>query len=58
VRDSQGAVRYLDHGNLPFTDDIIAFHKEKIAQKEKAMEKKLDYRSIVQDISSIAHGRV
>ena len=47
VRDQQGAVRYIDHGNLPFTPEIIEFHKEKIAEREKAIGKKLDYQTIV-----------
>ena len=35
VRDAQGAVRYLDHGNLPFSKEIINFHKEKIVKGQK-----------------------
>jgi methylaspartate mutase epsilon subunit len=58
VRDNQGAVRYIDHGNLPFTREIIDFHREKIAEREKAHGKKLDYQTIVEDISSIARGEL
>ena len=31
VRDNEGVVRYMDHGNLLFTEVIVAFHMEKIA---------------------------
>jgi len=41
VRDAEGAVRYLSHGNLPFTKEILEFHKEKIAEREKAQGKKV-----------------
>lgn len=58
VRDVQGAVRYINHGNLPFTREIIDFHKKKIEEREKAEGKKLGYQTIVNDISSIARGEV
>ena len=56
VRDRQGMVRYIDHGNLPFTKEIIAFHKEKIAEREKTGGRKADYQTIVDDLSSISKG--
>jgi methylaspartate mutase epsilon subunit len=56
VRDKQGMVRYLDHGNLPFNHEIIAYHKEKIAEREKAAGRKADYQTIVDDLSSISKG--
>ena len=56
VRDNEGAVRYLKHGNLPFTEEIIAFNKEKIAQREKAKGRPVDYGSVVQDLFSISKG--
>lgn len=58
VRDRQGAVRYIDHGNLPFTSEIVDFHRAKIAEREKEIGKKLDYQTIVDDISSIARGEI
>ena len=56
VRDKQGMVRYIDCGNLPFNHEIIAFHKEKIAEREKASGRKADYQTIVDDLSSISNG--
>jgi len=56
VRDNEGAVRYLDHGNLPFTKEIVDFHRGKIAEREKARGKKVDYESIVDDLFSISRG--
>ena len=36
-----GAIRYLDHGNLPLTAEIIVeFHKEKVAERERIAGKK------------------
>jgi methylaspartate mutase epsilon subunit len=56
VRDAEGAVRYLSHGNLPFTKEILEFHKEKIAEREKSQGKKVDYDTVVSDIAAISRG--
>ena len=56
IRDKQGMVRYIDCGNLPFNHEIIAFHKEKIAEREKTEGRKLDYQTIIDDLSSISKG--
>jgi methylaspartate mutase epsilon subunit len=49
-------VRYLSHGNLPFTKEILEFHKEKIAEREKAQGKKVDYDTVVSDIVAMSRG--
>jgi methylaspartate mutase epsilon subunit len=56
VRDAEGAVRYLHHGNLPFTKEIVEFHEEKIAEREKAQGKKVDYDTVVSDIVAMSRG--
>jgi len=56
ARDSEGAVRYMECGNLPFTDDIIEFHREKIALRAKKLGHDLDYDTIADDISAISAG--
>jgi methylaspartate mutase epsilon subunit len=56
VKDSQGAARYLDHGNLPFGNEILEFHREKIAEREKLIGRKVDYEALVNDITAIGNG--
>jgi methylaspartate mutase epsilon subunit len=58
VRDRQGMVRYFDSGNLPFTKEIIKFHKEKVAERGKAAGKKPNYQTVINDLSSISKGRL
>jgi methylaspartate mutase epsilon subunit len=53
ARDNEGAMRYLDHGNLPFTQEIIEFHRQKLAEREKAQGRKIDYKNVVDDLMSI-----
>ncbi|HVN97710.1 MAG TPA: methylaspartate mutase subunit E [Syntrophorhabdaceae bacterium] len=56
IKDAQGAVRYFDTGNLPFTPEIIRFHKEKIAERERIKNKKLDYETLVNDLMAVSKG--
>jgi methylaspartate mutase epsilon subunit len=56
VRDAEGSVRFLNHGNLPFSRDIVEFHKEKIAEREKLQGRKVDYDTVVSDIMAINKG--
>ena len=56
ARDDKGAIRYLDHGNLPFNKDIIGFHREKMAKREKMQGRKADYQTVVEDLAAISKG--
>jgi methylaspartate mutase epsilon subunit len=56
IKDSDGALRYLNHGNLPFTAEILEFHKGKIAEREIKKGKKLDYETLVSDLLAVSKG--
>lgn len=56
VKDSEGAMRYFDTGNLPFTKEIIDYHKEKIARREKVQGIKVGFDTIISDIYSVSKG--
>ncbi len=56
IKDSAGALRYLNHGNLPFPREILEFHREKIAEREKKKGKKLDYETLVSDLMAVSKG--
>jgi methylaspartate mutase epsilon subunit len=56
VKDAHGAARYMDCGNLPFSQEILDFHREKIAQREEKIRRKVDYEVLVKDITSIGDG--
>jgi methylaspartate mutase epsilon subunit len=36
AKDSQGAVRFIDSGDLPFDNDIKEYHKEKLSLEQKS----------------------
>jgi methylaspartate mutase epsilon subunit len=56
ARDNEGAMRYLDVGNLPFTREIIEFHQQKLSERAKAQSRKIDYKNVIDDLMSIAQG--
>ena len=35
VRDNEGAIRYLDHGDIPLPREVAEFHRQRIAQSDK-----------------------
>lgn len=56
VRDARGAVRFLRTGNLPFSKEIKDFHREKIAERAKLINKEPDYDTMIGDLLSISRG--
>jgi methylaspartate mutase epsilon subunit len=58
VRDLSGACRYLDFGNLAIPEEAKAYHREKIADRERAQKKKLDYHTVVEEFWTFSKGRL
>jgi len=58
IRDNNGACRYLDFGNLPFTEEIKEFHREKVAEREEAEGRKMDLRVVIEDFWAFSKGRI
>ena len=56
VKDSEGAIRYFNTGNLPFSKEIVDYHKDKIAQREKSKGIKVGYDTIVSDLYAVSKG--
>lgn len=56
VKDSAGAIRYYNIGNLPFTREIVDYNKEKIAEREKRLGKRINYETILHDLLAVSKG--
>ena len=56
VKDSEGAIRYLITGNLPFSQEIVDYHREKIAEREKKQGIKVGYDTLVGDLYAVSKG--
>jgi methylaspartate mutase epsilon subunit len=54
----RGACRYLDFGNLAIPDETKEFHRERIAERERAQGKKLDYHTVVEEFWTFSKGKL
>ena len=56
IRDASKAVRYFETGDLPFTKDIVDFNKQKVAEREKLLGKKVTFDTVVEDMLTLSQG--
>ena len=57
-RDNDGAVRILNVGNLPFTQELKDFHASKIDERAKFEKRKASFQMVIDDVYSIGKGRL
>jgi methylaspartate mutase epsilon subunit len=58
AKDSTGAVRYVEFGNLPMPDEVKDFHRRKLASREKSEQRKIDYTVMVKDLWAFSKGEL
>ncbi len=58
ARDDDGAVRFFNFGNLPFSPDLKAFHQDKIALRAKAEGREASFQMVIDDVYAISKGRL
>ena len=56
ARDNTGAVRLLDCGNLPFSDEVKDFHRERMEERGKYEKRPASFQMVVDDIYAIGKG--
>ena len=56
VKDANGAVRFLDFGNMPFNKEIKDFHRQKLAERGKLLGRQPDYDTVVADMLALSRG--
>lgn len=56
ARDTMGAVRLLDFGNIPFDERIKEFHRERIAQRGQDEGRDPSFQMVIDDIYAIGKG--
>ncbi|MGM9641271.1 MAG: methylaspartate mutase subunit E [Faecousia sp.] len=57
-RDNEGAVRILNTGNLPFTQELKDFHASKINERAVAEKRKASFQMVIDDVYAIGKGRL
>lgn len=58
ARDNDGAVRFLDCGNLPFSQDLKDFHRTKMEQRAKVEGRDVNFQMVIDDIYAVGQGRL
>ncbi len=58
ARDNTGAVRILNVGNLPFTNDLKKFHAEKLAERAAVEKRDVSFQMVIDDVYAIGKGRL
>ena len=56
ARDNECALRWLDCGDLPFTKEIMGFHKGKLAERKNKLGQEVDFDIIAADITAMSEG--
>ena len=57
-RDNDGAVRILNVGNLPFTQELKDYHAAKINERAVAEKRKASFQMVIDDVYAIGKGRL
>ena len=58
ARDNDGAVRIFNMGSLPFSDDLVQFHQDKIAERAMIEKREPSFQMVIDDIYAISKGRL
>lgn len=58
ARDNTGAVRYLNFGNIPFTDEIKQINTFKLSERGLAEGRPVSFAMTVDDIYAVGRGRL
>ncbi|AZR73397.1 methylaspartate mutase subunit E [Anoxybacter fermentans] len=56
ARDNNGAVRFLETGNLPFDAEIKEFHEAKLAERGQVEGREPSFQMVIDDIYSVGKG--
>ena len=58
VRDNEGAVRIFEPGRVPLPDDVMTFHRDKIAERARAENRAPAFQMVVDDIYAISKSKL
>lgn len=56
ARDNNGAVRYLEFGNIPFTDELKSYNRRKLEERAKYEGRPISFQMAVDDIFAVSKG--
>ncbi|ADO82343.1 methylaspartate mutase subunit E [Ilyobacter polytropus] len=58
ARDNQGKIRYLEVGNVPFSQKIVDFNKSALEERAEFEEREVGFQLTVDDIFAVSKGKL
>jgi len=58
ARDNDGAVRIFAPGAMPFSKDLLDFHKSKIDERAQSERRVASFQMVIDDVYAISKGRL
>ena len=58
ARDNNGAIRIFNVGDVPFTQDLIDFHRQKMEERAKYEKRDASFQMVIDDVYAISKGRL
>lgn len=56
ARDNNGAVRYLEFGNIPLTEELKAYNRKKLEERGKYEGRAVSFQMTIDDIFAVGKG--
>ncbi len=56
ARDNTGAVRLLEIGNIPLTEDLKVFHRQKLEERAAFEKRTVSFQMVIDDVYAIGKG--
>ena len=58
ARDNEGAIRILNPANVPLTQELKDFNREKIEERAQFEKRQASFQMTIDDVYSISKGRL
>ncbi|WP_319371038.1 methylaspartate mutase subunit E [uncultured Ilyobacter sp.] len=58
ARDNQGRIRYLEVGNIPFSQDIIDFNRKALEERAASEGREVGFQMTIDDIFAVGKGKL
>ncbi len=58
ARDNEGAVRFLELGNVPLSKELADFNREKIEFRAKMEKREASFQMVIDDVYAISKGKL
>ncbi len=58
MRDNEGFIRIFNKGNLPLTDEIISYHRQRLQERAKAEGRVISFEMVTDDIYAVSKGKL